>query len=87
MIYAAELNKEDSAINVGAFDSKPLVPIRHFETIAAMKAELNRIWPGGKNLVRIPRRKVEGWFGKAFSLTACGVVRKEWDDCRCEECR
>lgn len=82
MIYAAQTKATDSAITVGAYNGKPLIPIRAFDNVRAMRAELERIWDGanGDNLIRVRRSDVVRWFGKAFTTREDGSVCSEGDE-------
>lgn len=81
-IYAAQTKATDNAITVDVYNNKPLIPIRTFENVAEMRAELDRIWDSGNgdNLIRVRRTDVERWFGKTFTTREDGSVCSEGDD-------
>jgi hypothetical protein len=83
MIYAAQIKKTDSAITVGAYNNRPLVPVRAFDNKSEFDAEQDRLWQGdrfsGDNLVRVTRKQVEKWFGKTFSIRDDGTLGVEGD--------
>jgi hypothetical protein len=83
MIYAAQTKATDNAITFGAYNNKPLVPIRAFENLTEMRSELDKIWDGGDgdNLIRVPRSEVTGWFGKNFQVCSDGRIVAEFDTC------
>lgn len=82
MYYAAQTRPTDSAINVGAYNGRPLVNIRAFGSVAEMRAELEKIWEGGDgyNLIRVSRKQVVGWYGSRFTTYLnSDIVCSEYD--------
>jgi hypothetical protein len=71
MIYAAIIEKTDSAITVGAYN-RPIDPVVAFESLKDFNEYQDWLWRGdcytGKNLIRVPRKRVEGWFGRDFEF-------------------
>lgn len=82
MIYAAQIKATDNAITVGAYNSRPLCPIRVFDTESERKSELDRIFEGGDgmNLIRVSRKQVVAWFGASFAINPRGEVCNEWGE-------
>ena len=78
MIYAAKVLKTDNALNVGAYNNRPLVPILAFENKAEFDAEQNRLWQGdryeGHNLIRVKASEVRKWFPREMTICKCGEV-------------
>lgn len=73
MIYAAVTDKTDNALNVGANDNRPLVPVVAFASKSDFDEYQEWLWKGdaytGNNLVRVSRKDVEQWFGRTFAFT------------------
>ncbi|MDQ3832246.1 MAG: hypothetical protein M3315_01155 [Actinomycetota bacterium] len=81
MVYAVRLKATDSAMTRGASDGKLQNDVFAFESSAAMRATLDRIYKGGDgdNLIRVSRSFVEGEFGKDFQVASDGKVCREHD--------
>ena len=82
MIYAAKIAKTDSAITIGGYSNHPLCPVLGFKTQAEFDAKQSELWDSvdrftGKNLVRVTRKWVAGYFGSRFQVASDGRVCSE----------
>jgi len=72
MIYAAITRKTERAVDVGAYDDRPPFHIVAFTTKSDFDEYQKQMWEcsgfPGQNLVRVPRRSVERWFGRGFTV-------------------
>jgi hypothetical protein len=79
MIYAAETQATDNALTVGGIDGKLLNTIRAFESKAEYNTKLDALWAEGRNLIRIPRKRVDSEYGRSFCIRNDGTVCHEYD--------
>ena len=88
MIYAAKTNATDGALTVGGINGKLLNDVLAFESKADYQAKLDELWANGKNLIRLSRKDVEGYFGRNFAVSCDGLVfssyeaAQDYDDMR-----
>lgn len=72
MVYAAVIEKTESAITVGANNNRPIDPIVALDSLKDFNEYQDWLWKGdnytGKNLIRVSRKQVEKWFGRSFEL-------------------
>ena len=84
MIYAVKTYKTDSGIWVRGDGGEPRDDVLAFENKAGLDSYQDWLWSrectgpdqfSGHNLIRVSRRRVEGWFGRKLDLDPYESVR------------